>query len=466
MNENRTEFSRISKLFLDRDQATVEEALSRRQSYSVTLVCGRDVADSYVLQLAVLTAAGLANRCFPGAVRIALDPRLADTPLRLWPVLGLTFGQALAGLVGKTALVGPDGHEQSAPAVVFGDAVAPKGALRATFDGWIAKTGPAVDVERLPERDFCSLSGVLAAALAVAELFFSFAEISIEAGRRTVALSLWRPDLDASDPSALGVPVQFLPGDLWILGLGHLGSAYLWSIATLPYVNPEAMEIFLNDFDRVGSENIDTGLIFTDDNIRQYKTRACAAWLEGRGFRTRLVERFFDENFRCRGDEPRLALCGFDSNPTRRHLATADFLRVVESGLGGTAQNFDTIAVHTLPNPRAPEQLWPDVDEAERDKEQMHRTRVANENAAYLALGLDDCGRFDLAGKSVAVPFVGASAATLVVAEVLRLLHAGPAYSNLKLRLGTLAGRSKERGDCYAPQDFAGLKWCEPRAQP
>jgi hypothetical protein len=466
MNESRTDVSRISKLFLDRDQATVEEALSRRQSYSVTLVCGRDVAGSYVLQLAVLTAAGLANRCFPGAVRVALDQRLADTPLRLWPVLGLTFGQALAGLVGKTALVGPDGHEQSTRAVVFGDAVAPKGALRATFDGWVAKTGLAVEVERLSERGFCSLAGVLAAALAVAELFFSFAEISIEAGRRAVALSLWRPDLDASDPSALGIPVQFLPGDLWVLGLGHLGSAYLWSIATLPYENPDAMEIFLNDFDRVGSENIDTGLIFTHANVRQYKTRASAAWLEGRGFRTRLVERFFDENFRCRGDEPRLALCGFDSNPARRHLATADFLRVVESGLGGTAQNFDTIAVHTLPNPRAPAELWPDVGESERDKEHLHQTRVANENAAYLALGLDDCGRYDLAGKSVAVPFVGAGAATLVVAEALRLLHAGRAYSTLKLRLGTLAGRSKERGDCYAPQDFAGLKWCEPRAQP
>jgi hypothetical protein len=323
----------------------------------VTLVCGRDVAGSYVLQLAVLTAAGLANRCFPSAVRIAVDQRLTDAPCLLWPVLGLTFGQALAGLVGKTALVGPDSHEQGARAVVFGDAVAPKGALRATFDGWIAKTGPAVDVERLPERDFCSLSGVLTAALAVAELFFSFAEISIEAGRRPVALSLWRPDLGASDPSALGVPIQFLPGDLWVLGLGHLGSAYLWSIATLPYANPDAMEIFLNDFDRVGSENLDTGLIFTDGDVRQYKTRACAAWLERRGFRTRLVERLFDEHFRCRSDEPRLALCGFDSNPARRHLATADFLRVVESGLGGTAQNFDTIAVHTLPNPRTPEEL-------------------------------------------------------------------------------------------------------------
>ena len=49
---------------------------------------------------------------------------------------------------------------------------------------------------RLPERPYCSLAAVLAAALGVSELFLSFADISIEARRRTVALSLWRPELD------------------------------------------------------------------------------------------------------------------------------------------------------------------------------------------------------------------------------------------------------------------------------
>ena len=145
-----------------------------------------------------------------------------------------------------------------------------------TFDGWIAKTGPGAAVERLPEREYCSLSGVLAAALAVAEVFFSFAEISLEACRRPVALSLWRPDLDANDPAALGVPVQFLPGDMWVLGLGHLGNAYLWSIATLPYVDSGAVELFLDDFDRVVAENTDTGILFSGAHVGRYKTRTCA----------------------------------------------------------------------------------------------------------------------------------------------------------------------------------------------
>jgi hypothetical protein len=374
------------------------------------------------------------------------------------------FEQALTRLAGATALVGPEGSSVGGRAIVFGNARVPPGALRVTFDGWVAKTGPAATVERLPEREYCSLAAVLAAALAVAELFFSFAEISIEASRRAVARSLWRPDLNVDDPAALGIPVQFLPSELWFLGLGHLGNAYLWSIATLPYANPAAVELFLDDFDRVATENTDTGMLFTGAHVGQYKTRVCAAWLEERSFKTRLVERALDEHFRCRIDEPRLALCGFDSNPARRHLATANFLRVVESGLGGTAQNFDTISLHTWPNPRSAEELWPDVAEADREREHAHRTQVANENAAYLALGVDECGRFDLAGKSVAVPFVGVAAATLVVAEVLRLLHGGSSYATFKLGLAAPGGRTRQKGGTYGPQDFGGLKYCQARA--
>src|SRR5437588_4582230 len=100
------EFSRISKLFVDRDQTSVDEALARRRNHGVTLVCGDDVAGSYVLQLAVMTASCLANRCFPGAVRIALDRGLADSRVLLWPSLGLTFAQALNSLAIASALEG------------------------------------------------------------------------------------------------------------------------------------------------------------------------------------------------------------------------------------------------------------------------------------------------------------------------------------------------------------------------
>lgn len=448
--------SRISKLLADRDDLPLPEALRRRQAHRVTLLCGPDVASSYTLQLAILTATVVASRCFPGAVVAAVDERTAAGPLRVWPSLGLTLGQALLGLGAtvRTSGAGPGGN-----AVVFGDAAEPPGALRVTFDGWIAATGPVALVNRLPERDFCPLAGVLAASLAVSEVFMSFADVSIEATRRPVALSLWRPDADVRSDAAQGVPVHVLPRELWALGLGHLGNAYLWTLAGLPYAEPAEAQFFLADFDHVEPENADAGVLFTP-NTRGFKTRVCSAWLEERGFRTRLVERRLDARFRRGDDEPGLALCGFDSNPARRGLASAEFVRVIESGLGGTADNFDTISLHTLPNERAAAELWPDASVDEQETDIVRRQRLAQESAAYAGLG-DECGRFELAGKAIAVPFVGTAAASFVLAEALRLYHDGPAYADLKLRLATPSELSANANGSYSIEDMAQLPYAQ-----
>ena len=334
-----------------------------------------------------------------------------------------------------------------------------KDALRVTFDGWIAKVGPVQAVPRLPEREYFSVAGILAASLALSELFLSFADLSLEATRRAVGMSLWRPDLDIGDPEALGIPVEYLPRELWVLGLGHLGNAYLWSLATLPYEDPKAVEFALLDFDKVEKDNVETGVIITTEYLDGFKTRACDAWLDRRGFRTRLVERRFDATFRLQDGEPRLALCGFDANPARRDLIHPQFRRVIDSGLGGMANNFDTISMHTLPNPRTPAELWPDLSKEEEAKLAAHRERIARENPGYVQLGGDECGRRDLARKSVAVPFVGASAASLAVAEAVRLLHGGPAYLDIKLGLGNPSQRSAPRNGNYTAQDTTGLNF-------
>lgn len=451
--------SRISKLLADRDDLSLPDALRRRQEHRFTLVCGQDVASSYTLQLAVLTATVVASRCFPGAVVAVLDERTAAAPLRVWPSLGLTLGQALLGL---GAALTTRSVSTGGSAVVFGDAKAPPRALRVTFDGWIAATGPAVLVDRLGEREFCPLSGVLAGSLAVSEVFMSFAQISIEATRRPVALSLWRPEADVRSDVAQGVPVQVLPKELWALGLGHLGNAYLWTLAGLPYARPAEVKVFLADFDEVEPDNADAGVLFTADT-HGLKTRVCGTWLEERGFRTRLIERRVDARFRRGDDEPGLALCGFDSNPARRGIATAEFLRVIESGLGGTADNFDTISLHTLPNVRSALDLWPDASPEEQRADLARRQRIAQESAAYAGLG-DECGRFELAGKAIAVPFVGTAAASFVMAEVLRLYHDGPAYADLKLRLASPSDLWAKANGSYNIADIAQLPYAQTRA--
>jgi hypothetical protein len=102
-----------------------------------------------------------------------------------------------------------------------------------------------------------------------------------------------------------------------------------------------------------------------------------------------------------------------------RDLATVRFFRVMESGLSGTTDHFHTISFHTLPNPRRADELWPDLSPEKVVKQKAHRERVGRENLAYSLLTLTSVAGLSFAGKSVAVPFVGGAAATLVVAEIL-----------------------------------------------
>ena len=455
------QLSRVSKLFIDRDGMTADEARDHRAACGIALVCGRDVARSYGLQTAVITAAELAARCFPGAVRVVLDSGAARAPLRLWRARRVTLGEALAATLGSGQLV-VDGEGDSRADViglVFGDAeFNGRAALRVTFDGWIAATGPVATVERLGERDHCPLAAVLAASLAVSEVFMEFSGTSVEATRRAVGLSLWRPDVDIGNPDAQGVEVEYLPKELWVLGLGHLGSAYLWGLAALRYGCTGDVEVVLNDFDRVGRENLETSLLFTDASRGRFKTRVCSDWLEGRGFKTRLVERRFDERFVCGSAEPGLALCGFDDNGARRCLETAAFGRVVESGLGARADNFDALAMHTLRNGRAAAELWPDPS---REEEDGRAERLAAQGRGYSMLGDNLCGRVDLAGASVSVPFVGATAASLVLAEVLRVLHEGPACTDLRLRLAAPSNVEGQVAGRYTSEDLAALRYVD-----
>ena len=54
----------------------------------------------------------------------------------------------------------------------------------------------------------------------------------------------------------------------------------------------------------------------------------------------------------------------------------------------------------------------------------------------------EDCGRVSLAGESIAVPFVGAVAACLATAEMIKNVNGGPIFHDWRLQLGALAGKS------------------------
>jgi len=103
--------------------------------------------------------------------------------------------------------------------------------------------------------------------------------------------------------------------------------------------------------------------------------------------------------------------------------------------------------------------LSPDLSEEEKAKLAAYHERMAREDPGYRQLGGDNCGRRDLAGKSVVVAFVGTSAASLVIAEAVRLLHHGPAYLDIKVGLGNPSWRLTHRNGNYTAQDAGALSF-------
>ena len=63
----------------------------------------------------------------------------------------------------------------------------------------------------------------------------------------------------------------------------------------------------------------------------------------------------------------------------------------------------------------------------------------------------DRCGTIRLAGRSIGAPFVGAVAASMVTAELLRLIMGGTRYEMISCHLRNLDMRSVFEGNSWSP---------------
>lgn len=297
--------------------------------------------------------------------------------------------------------------------------------------------------------DAMPLSGMLAAALAVNEAFLHVNGGLPAAGRRALGLSLWHPgaEVDWLQPDASEPTLTYLPSRLWLIGLGHLGQAYLWALGLLPYQNSAEVALVLQDIDVITKSTESTSILTDAAVIGEKKTRAMAAWAERRGFLTSIQERTFAADFKRQADEPAVALCGLDNVAGRRALDQVGFDLIVEAGLGRGHRDFRTMRLHALPGRRAAADLWKQAQEGEKVEDRPAYAKLMSEGV------LDRCGMTLLAGKAVGAPFVGSVAATLTIAEVLRLLHGRPVHQLIDVDLLSLDQRQAVRH----PADFGAL---------
>ncbi|MDE2133262.1 MAG: thiamine biosynthesis protein ThiF [Alphaproteobacteria bacterium] len=437
--------NRMVKLALDTGEASsLEEAQRIFAGYRLQIIVGADVAQEPVLQAALLTAVNCAVRTLLGGVTVVG----ATGALRvLLPPFG-DLEEAIVGLGGR--LIRETNPETST--LVIGE-VDEKGleplAIRATFNEWCGGVVPVANHERLAETGAFTPAGVLAGALGVSEIFQRLRGGMPMACRRGVGLNLWRPERDWLR-GEFAPALDCLPSAAWLVGLGNLGQAYLWTLGLLPY-GGEGAELVLQDIDVLAPSNLSTSLLTTPERLGRRKTRAMADWAEVRGFKTAIIERGFGADFHIGPREPPVALIGVDNALARQSVEDVGFERVIEAGLGGGLQDFLGIDLHTFPASKPAREVWRDTAVSDIDLGQPAYK-------AMLEQSKDQCGIVRLAGRTVGAPFVGSAAAALVIAELMRLTLGGARYEMISCHLRDLEGRFVVGGNPWSAFNPGGIR--------
>lgn len=413
--------NRTAKLLLDaelaRDALDADRLL---RSLKLQILVGDDVSADRATHAAVLTLVNAGTRAFHGGVTVSVDPTC--TCGVAWGS-GRPLGDAIQMWGGAvTTALDPD----AATVVIGRPERVPDDAICLRPHGWTASVGtePGRVGQHEPPN---ALSAVSSAAIALSELFLQRALGRADAGRREVGISLWQPGTPWREGSP-GPRLTHLPSKLWLIGLGHLGQAYAWTLGMLPYSPSLKPRAWLVDYDEVEVDNQATQLLTHADDVGRLKTRTVSDALELAGFETRISERPFDETFKpvVTLGEPRIALFGLDLAAPRRVIDPRQFSLAIDVGLGRGPHNFVDLVMHCFPGVALPHRAF--ADPPSRHPGTLS-TAYRREVERRIEAGQDPagarCGVIELEGAVAGAAFVGTFAATLAIAEMLRRLHGG-----------------------------------------
>jgi hypothetical protein len=430
---SRDQIHRTAKILIDADIAADPAAAAAYLERLVLQVAvGAELEHDHAAQAALATAVNVGRRAFHGGIHVQLhaDPVLTT---------GWTAGKTASQVVTRYGGTLVSQLDPAVPTLTIGRPLLAVGAplLHLTWRGWSG--GVVRHEEDIPAGRGEIPAGVLAAALGVSETFQRQLG-SVVAGRRDIGISLWDPSADwlSADP---GPHLEYLPAELWLLGLGHLGQAYGWTIGLLPYATPAEVALGLVDFDVVVEGNAATQLLVTAEDASKRKTRIVAAALETLGFNTRMVERAFDEHFhpiphaKPERNEPTWALAGFDDVAPRRILGPERFEHVVDAGLGSGPVDYLDMLVHAFPDAGNPAEAFPEPPRPPKPLRAAYERALGGLARDGGSDPATRCGLLDIAGVAVGAAFVGTTTATLVLADVLRRLHDGKSYAVIALDL-------------------------------
>jgi hypothetical protein len=419
---------RTALLFFGKDFPSPEEAEATLRRLLLQVHVGRGACSGRSGTAALAAVVNAGRRAFLGGVHVVLDE---DVEVHH----GWADGRRLSELVENLGGTVVDALEPSHPTLALGHPAEPVGliVLHPTWHGWTA--GVVLNPDDPRDDHGLEIAAIAAASLGVSEAF-QFLTGPPGPGRRDVGVSLWNPMVDWRSDEAAGPMLSHLPSDLWLLGLGHLGQGYAWSLGWLNYADPATALVALVDDDLVEGGNDATGMLLRPSDEGSPKTRVVARELERLGIRTRIVERRFDDHFAVQDREPVLALAGFDK-PEPRQLLGGRFKRVVDGGLGVGSREYLSISVHTFPSTLDPAVVFRPNGRPTGALTEEHEAIIQGLTTQGVPEGAARCGVTAVAGIAIAAAFVGTFAGTLVLADILRSLHQGPAFCSIRCDLRT-----------------------------
>lgn len=388
-----------------------EKAEDFLTTISLLLKGGENLKGSVALQAAFITSINCGKRCFLGGVLIDIPENI---PCLLPNFKSNSFNEIAQSLGAKRF----EKNSSYNFTLCFGMPAINEDSLEIVCNGWQAGVVVAGDKVTLNNTPDFATGGVAAGSYGTGLAFLKISLVDITAADSTKGISLWNPEINWLDEEATGPAIINLPDKYWMLGLGHLGQAYLWNISLLPYNRSDKIFFILQDTDTIEEANMGSGMLAESNNIGNKKTDVCAEWLHEKGFTTQVKEVLFDSTTKVSSTEPKIALCGFDNPQSRIFIEDAGFEFIVESGLGNDVLDFDKILLHTFPNEKfSARDIWltsignvPELNTAILEAYKNHD---------------DQCGIEIIAGKAVATSFVGAFSGSLVISELLKKINNG-----------------------------------------
>ncbi|WP_175916069.1 ThiF family adenylyltransferase [Burkholderia sp. BCC1638] len=384
--------NRTMKLAMDDGRvASYEEAKALFESFKLRIHVQPGFTNVPAAQAAVLTLLNAAPKTFLGGVE--LTGAVHERCTMAW-FAGQTLGKVAQSF---GAFVAADLDEREVPTIYIGNHEVPP--LKFSLGVILEADGFTLSPDRaaLGTARAAAHVGVAAAGAALSEAFLHAYRKAPLAGQRDVR---WR------FPS--GTYSKTL-GNLWLVGLGHLGQAFLWTAALAgdQYL-PKAVK--LSDFDNVSNSSLSTCLLVNRQNVGHKKVDVIAERLEALGVQVERNYERLDPGARVVHVNHELFVVAVDNVALRRSLDRFNGTRVLEAGIGNGVDAFTRIQVHAFPGPRKARDIWAD-DDAESSR------AIDISKPAYqslLAQNGDRCGTTLLAGRSVATPFVGAFAGAIL----------------------------------------------------